>query len=143
MTGNDNSRATTEAIATVKKLVLIYGIVGVLVLATVAGTTIAGGQVSSFMWIRAGILLLVTPVILGWASRAGAGQLKSLDRIRSVSIILPIAIVAVDLIPGMCPMWYTGLQGVSALALVAVAVLTRRGPLGAIRAAAKRPVGHR
>ncbi len=132
-----DDNATANAIATVKKLVIIYGIVGAIVLATVAGTAIAHGSVSPFMWIRAGILLLATPLIHGWAKRAAAGQPKGLDRLRTVSIILPIAIVVVDLVPGMCPMWYTVLQGVSALALIAVAIITRRGPLSAMRAGAK------
>jgi hypothetical protein len=117
------------AIVIVKKLVVIYGVVSALVLATVAVVAIDHGTVSLFMWIRAGILLLAAPLIYHWVTRAAQASVKSLERLRTVSLVLPIAIVVVDLIPGMCPMWYTALQGVSAIALVAVAIITRRGSL--------------
>jgi hypothetical protein len=120
----------------VRKLVGIYGVVSVLVLATVAVVVMAHGSVSEFMWIRAGILLAVAPLLYRFAVRAGNGETRSLERLRGVSLVLPIAIIGIDLIPGMCPVWYTALQAGSALALVAVAVLTRTGSLRRTRATA-------
>jgi hypothetical protein len=55
-----------------------------------------------------------------------------LQRLRLLTTVLPVAIVGVDLIPGVCPTWYAALQAVSALALVPIAFLTR---LPEIRAA--------
>jgi hypothetical protein len=124
------------ALSVVKKLIVIFGVISALVLATVAAVVIAHGSVSIFMWIRAGILLAATPLIYSWAHRAGQGLTNGLERLRTVSLILPLAIVVVDLIPGMCPAWYTVMQGVSALALVAVAVITRTGALRVTRAGA-------
>lgn len=42
-----------------------------------------------------------------------------------VNDILPIAIIGVDLIPGVCPAWYAAMQAIGALPLIAVAFLTR------------------
>jgi hypothetical protein len=131
---NDNT--THNAFATIKKLVIIYGVASALVLVTVAAVVIGHGTVSTFMWIRAGILLLAAPLIYSWAARAAHGQVHGLERLRRLSLVLPIAIVVVDLIPGMCPGWYTWMQAVSALALVAVAVLTRTGSLRTPRVSA-------
>jgi hypothetical protein len=131
-----NNDTAHNAFATIRKLVVIYGIASALVLATVAAIAIGHGSVSTFMWIRAGILLLATPLIYSWATRAAEGEARGLERLRRLSLVLPLAIVIVDLIPGMCPVWYTALQGVSALALVAIAVLTRRGALRSARARA-------
>jgi hypothetical protein len=130
MTNTNNQ----SALSVVRKLAVIYGVVSALVLATVAAVAIGHGSVSMFMWIRAGVLLLAAPMIYVWAARAAQGFLASLDRLRRLSLVLPIAIVVVDLIPGMCPIWYTAMQAVSAGALVAVAILTRRGSLRATRA---------
>jgi hypothetical protein len=130
-TMSNNTNQT--ALSLVRKLVGIYGVVSVLVLATVAAVVIGHGSVSLFMWIRAGILLGAAPLIYRWAVRAGRGENVSLDLLRRVSLVLPVAIVVVDLIPGMCPVWYASLQAGSALALVAVAVLTRTGSLRRIR----------
>ena len=130
-----NNRNQT-ALSVVKKLVGTYGVVGAVVLGTAAAVVMGHGSVSQFMWIRAGILLAVAPLLYLWAARADRGELRSLIRLRWVSLVLPIAIVVVDLIPGMCPVWYTALQAGSALALVAVAVLTRTGSLHRIRATA-------
>jgi hypothetical protein len=132
MSNNTNQ----TALSLVRKLVVIYGVVSVLVLATVAAVVTGHGSVSQFMWIRAGILLAAAPLIYLLAVRADRGETGSLDRLRKVSIVLPIAIVVVDLIPGMCPVWYTALQAGSALALGAVALLTRTGSLRRIRASA-------
>jgi hypothetical protein len=131
-----SNNTNRTALATVKKLVVLYGVVSALVLATVAAVVIGHGNVSTFMWIRAGILLAAAPLIYLWSVRAGKGDTGSLERLRRLSLVLPIAIVVVDLIPGMCPVWYSGMQGISALALVAVAVLTRRGSLRPTRVSA-------
>lgn len=106
-----------------RKSVLLFGVVSAIVLATVAAVALTGGSVNTFMWVRAVILLLAAPLLHRLAVRA---ERKSLERLRVVTTILPIAIVGVDLIPGVCPPWYTVMQAVSAVPLIAVAVITRR-----------------
>lgn len=76
------------------------------------------------MWIRGTILLAIAPFLYRMAVRAARGVRRSFERLETVSVILPIALV-VDLIPGICPGWYAGLQAICALPLVAVAVMTR------------------
>lgn len=120
-----------EAFDTIKKCLVIFGVMSGIVLATDAAVALAHGPVSSFMWVRAGIMLLVAPVLYRLAARASHGAQKAFDRLRTVSLILPIAIIVVDLIPGVAPAWYAGMQGVSALAVLGVAVMMRRGALRA------------
>ncbi|RKT16676.1 hypothetical protein BX285_1023 [Streptomyces sp. 1114.5] len=116
---------TRDGFTTVKKCILLFGAAGAVVLGTVAVMAATGHEASSFMWFRGAILLALTPLLHRMAGRAAGGSYRDFDRLRTVSTIMPIALIGVDLIPGLCPPWYAVLQGLSALALVAVAVLTR------------------
>lgn len=49
----------------------------------------------------------------------------------SVAVVMPIAIVGVDLIPGVCPLWYAVAQTVCMLPVVRIAFLTRSSALRA------------
>jgi len=109
-----------------KKLIVIYGVAEAILLGTLAVIVVAGAAPSVFMWARATILLAMTPLLLMFAVRAEQGRASSLERLRFLTSVLPIAIIGVDLIPGVCPTWYAALQAVSALALVPIAFLTRR-----------------
>ncbi|MFI6183805.1 hypothetical protein ACIA8R_50310 [Nonomuraea sp. NPDC051191] len=122
---------TQDAFATIKKCVTLFGVVGVIVLGVVAVTTFAGQEASAFMWIRGVILVAVAPLIHRMTVRASQGSYKDFARVRTLSATLPIAIVAVDLIPGLCPAWYAVLQGLSAPALGGVALITRGSSLRA------------
>jgi hypothetical protein len=113
-----------EAFSTAKKCVTLYGAISAIVLAMVAAMASTGHQTTTFMWIRAAILLALAPLIHRLTTRAAAGSHQAFDRVRTLSTVMPIAIISVDLIPGLCPAWYAVLQGLSALALVGVAVLT-------------------
>jgi hypothetical protein len=86
-----------------------------------------GGQtVNTFMWVR-GILLLVIAVLLYRTTLAAArGSRRAFDRVRTLSLITPIAIIAVDLIPGVCPLWYAALQTLCMIPVIVAAVATRR-----------------
>ncbi|MFJ4189910.1 hypothetical protein [Kitasatospora sp. NPDC089509] len=119
-----NSR-TDEAFSTARKCIVLFGAIGLITLATVAVMAAAGHPTTPFMWIRGFIFPALAPVFLRIAARAAGGEYKAFDRIRTVCTVMPIAVLAVDLIPGICPAWYAVLQGLSALALLPVAVLTR------------------
>jgi hypothetical protein len=114
-----------EAFNTAGKFLVVYGVISVVCLGTVAGMAIAGHDTSPFMWVRGAILLLIAPWLYRLATRAAQGDARSYDRLATVTAILPIAIIVVDAIPGLCPAWYAAMQGVSALALIGAAVLTR------------------
>ncbi|MFC6880835.1 MULTISPECIES: hypothetical protein [Actinomadura] len=123
---------TREAFETAKKCVTLYGVVCAIVLATVVLLSISGQTVTAFMWIRAVVLLAAAPVLHRLTVRAAQGERRSYERVRAITVIMPIAIVGVDLIPGLCPAWYAVMQAIGALPLIAVAFLTRSpGPRAA------------
>jgi hypothetical protein len=110
----------------IKKLIVISGVAAGILLGTLLVVFGAGGQPTVFMWVRATILVVMTPMLSLLATRAEQGRAPSLRRLRLLVSVLPVTIVGVDLIPGVCPTWYAALQAVSALALIPVAFLTRR-----------------
>ncbi len=122
---------TREAFDTIKKCIVLFGAVSAIVLGTVAVLASMHHQVTSFMWVRSGILLAITPLIHRHVTKASEGSYQAFDRVRTLATIMPIAVIAVDLIPGLCPAWYAVLQGLSALALIAVAFITRGAALRA------------
>ncbi|MBP0452153.1 hypothetical protein J5Y04_21795 [Kitasatospora sp. RG8] len=119
---------TQEAFGTVRKCITLFGAVSAIVLGVVAVMACTGHEVTAFLWIRGAVLLAIAPLVHRMAVRASEGSFKAFDRVRTLSTVMPIAIVGVDLIPGLCPAWYAVLQGLSALAMAGVAVLTR-GPV--------------
>ncbi|MBV2152734.1 hypothetical protein [Kitasatospora sp. SUK 42] len=124
----DNSR-TQDAFSTVRKCVALFGAVSAIVLAVTAVMALTGHRTTAFLWIRGVILLAAAPVVHRMAVRAAEGSRRAFDRLRTVTAVMPVAIIGVDLVPGLCPPWYAVLQGLSALALIAVAVLTRTARL--------------
>ncbi|WP_214414017.1 hypothetical protein [Sphaerisporangium fuscum] len=123
---------TREAFDTAKKCVTIYGVIGAVTLAAVAMLSISGHTVTTFMWVRAVILLAIAPVLHRLILGASQGARRSFERVRTLSVIMPIAIIGVDLIPGVCPAWYAGMQAVGALPLIGAAfLLNRPGPRAA------------
>ena len=109
-----------------KKLIVIYGVAGAILLGTLVVIAVAGGETTTFMWVRATILPALTPFLFRFAARAAQGRASFVPRLRSLTTVLPLAIIGVDLIPGVCPTWSAAMQSVTALALVPIAVLTRR-----------------
>jgi hypothetical protein len=123
--------AAREAFGTVRKYLTLFGAVGAIVLATVAVTAATGHRTTPFLWVRGTLLLAAAPLLHRYAARAAEGSPRAFDRLRALTTTLPVAVVAVDLVPGLCPAWYAVLQGLSALSLAAVAVLTRGAALRA------------
>jgi hypothetical protein len=109
-----------------KKLTVIYGVAGAILLGTLVVVAVAGGEPSVFMWVRASLLLAMTPLLSMFAERAERGRTLSLQRLRLLTTVLPVAIIGVDLIPGVCPTWYAAMQAVSGLALAPIGFLMRR-----------------
>lgn len=116
-----------EVYAKVKALVVGYGVLSAAVLGLVAAAAGAGGRVTAFMWVRSGLLLAVAPLLWWLAGAAARGSRAAAGRLRGAVTVLPVAIVAVDLVPGLCPWWFAVAQGVSAVPLAVAAVGVRRG----------------
>jgi hypothetical protein len=134
-----NEPRTQEAFGTVQKCVTLYGLICAITLGTVAVLTFMQQPVSLFLWIRATILLAISPLLYRMAVRAAQGTRRSFDRLETVTAIMPIAIIGIDLIPGVCPPWYTVMQAICSLPLIAVAFLTRSRQLRATFPKQKKP----
>ncbi|MBE3010752.1 hypothetical protein IL992_16330 [Microbispora sp. NEAU-D428] len=122
MTTIDDAR-THEAFDMAKKCVTLYGVICAITLATVAALSIIDHTVTTFMWVRAVILLAIAPALHRQIVGASQGARRCYERMRTVTVVMPIAIIGVDLIPGICPTWYAVMQAIGALPLVAVAFL--------------------
>lgn len=130
--GHDTT--ASRALETAAKCAWIFGVWNTVVLAVLIASAISGGTPSVFMWVRAGILVAVSPVLVRLARTAGRGSMAALARLRLVACVLPVAVIVVDFIPGVAPLWYALLQGIGSLVLVPVAVIAwraRRGQPGA------------
>ncbi|QGN32557.1 hypothetical protein [Microlunatus sp. Gsoil 973] len=116
----------SEAFGTAYKCIWIFAVCNAIALATVITTALAGGRPSTFMWVRAAILVAVSPVLLWMARRAGRGDASITRRLTLIAVVLPIAVIVIDFIPGVAPIWYGAMQGIGALLLIPVAVIGRR-----------------
>ncbi|MFE9421791.1 hypothetical protein ACFYNO_02380 [Kitasatospora sp. NPDC006697] len=114
------------AFGTVKRLLIAYGALSAAVLLAVAVRAAAGLSATSFMWSRSGAILGSAVLLYVLAVRAERGSRSAYQRVRAIAVIAPIAIVGVDLLPGLCPAWFAIAQAIGALPLVAVARAVNR-----------------
>ncbi|MER5203737.1 hypothetical protein [Streptomyces sp. NPDC002825] len=121
------SALTRRAFATATTSVKIFGALSALSLLAVAVVAGSGHQVNTFMWVRAVLLPLVAVLVHRLTVSASRGSRRAFDRVRTLAVVLPPAIIGVDLIPGVCPPWYAVMQTVCVLPVIRLALLTR-GP---------------
>jgi hypothetical protein len=100
----------------VRRNIQMYAVLSTAALLTVVAVSASGGATSTFMWVRAGLLPLLSSVLLR----------LSPARLRVVTVVLPVAIIGIDLVPGVCPLWFAVLQAVCMLPIVRIAVAVRR-----------------
>ncbi|CAM5474299.1 hypothetical protein GCM10010329_30650 [Streptomyces spiroverticillatus] len=126
MKTNEPTRKTNEH--TLKTCVRIYGALSTAALVAVVVVAATGqAPVNTFMWVRAVLLPVVAVPLHLLAVAAKRGSRRALDRLRTLTVIMPIAVVGVDLVPGVCPWWYAAAQAVCMLPVVRMALLVR-GP---------------
>ncbi|MFD2469701.1 hypothetical protein [Amycolatopsis silviterrae] len=104
-----------------KRFVVAYGVAGAVVFGVIAALGLSGGEVSSFMWIRSGVLVASAAVAWWLLAAAARGSRRAYERARFIAIVVPVAIVGVDLIPGVCPLWFLLAQTGCALVLAGAA----------------------
>lgn len=126
-----NRGYTREAFATVKKSVAAYGAFGVAVLVVVVVLSVRGREVTSFMWGRAGGMFGSAVVTYWLTVLASRGARWAYVRVRLICVIVPVAIVATDSIPGALPPWFVAMQVAGALALAPAAFVVNRSRLRA------------
>lgn len=109
-----------------KRAIKVYAAISAAALVTVIVASSSGHTVNTFMWVRA-ILLPVVAVALYWtAVLASRGSRRAFERLRAVAFVMPVAIIGVDLIPGVCPAWYTAIQVACMVPVLYVALILRR-----------------
>ncbi|GAA1968445.1 hypothetical protein [Kitasatospora viridis] len=112
---------TQRAFSRMKALFAAYGALSAGVLLLVAVRAASGLSSSSFMWTRSSLILASAAALLWLTVRSEHGSQPAYERLRKTTVVLPIAIVGVDLIPGLCPAWFAIVQAAGALPLVAAA----------------------
>lgn len=126
-----NTPATRAAFGTIGVSVKIYGALTAAALLAVVAVASTGHMVNPFMWIRAILLPLIAVLLHRLALSASRGSRRAFERLRGISAVFPVAIVGVDLIPGVCPWWYAAVQTLCVLPVVRIAFTTRGAALRA------------
>ncbi|MBT2224365.1 hypothetical protein [Nonomuraea sp. NEAU-A123] len=93
--------------------------------------SVTGREVTSFMWGRTGGIFASGVVTYWLAVLASRGAGWAYVRVRIISVIVPIAIIAIDSIPGALPPWFIAMQVAGALTLVPAAFIVNRSELSA------------
>ncbi|MET1071342.1 MAG: hypothetical protein ABWY11_01720 [Umezawaea sp.] len=114
---------TRPAFRTAKALVAAYGGLSAVVFTAVVILSTTGHEVTPFMWGRAGGVL-VSAVVTYWLTVVAArGARWAYVRLRIISVVVPIAIVVIDLVADGLPTWFVVLQIACALAIGATAFI--------------------
>ncbi|MGP3973356.1 hypothetical protein ACTWQF_04810 [Streptomyces sp. 8N114] len=126
-----NTPRTQGAFDTAKSSIKVYGALSAAALFAVIAVSVSGHTVNTFMWVRAVLLPVVAVLIYRMTGSASRGSRRAFERVRALAVIMPIAIIGVDLIPGVCPPWYAVMQVVCMLPVIRVAFMTRGSALRA------------
>jgi hypothetical protein len=126
-----NSPRTQEAFGTAKNSVKVYGALSTVALLAVIAVSSSGHMVNTFMWVRAVLLPVVAVLIYRMTVSASRGSRRAFERVSALAVIMPIAIIGVGLIPGVCPPWYAVMQVVCMLPIIRAAFITRGSALRA------------
>jgi hypothetical protein len=103
-----------------------YTVLSSIALTLTVAAAAGGHTVNTFMWVRSILLPVIAVLLYRLTLTAARGSRRAFDRVRTLSLLMPIAIIAVDLIPGVCPLWYATLQTTCMLPVIVAAVATRR-----------------
>ncbi|MFI2077252.1 MULTISPECIES: hypothetical protein [Streptomyces] len=130
-TAHLNSPRAQGAFGTAEISIKVYGALSTAALVAVIAVSSSGHMVNTFMWVRAVLLPVVAVLIHRLTVSASRGSRRAFERVSALAVIMPIAIIGVDLIPGVCPPWYAVMQTVCMLPVVRVAFITRGSALRA------------
>jgi hypothetical protein len=122
---------TRRAFDTAKSSVKVHGALSAVALLAVIVMSSSGHMVNTFMWVRAVLLPVVAVLIYRMTVSASRGSRRAFERVSALAVIMPITIICVDLIPGVCPLWYAVMQVVCMLPIIGVAFVTRGSALRA------------
>jgi hypothetical protein len=122
---------TRRAFGKAKILLAVYGALSAAVLITVAVLALTDRTVTSFMWGRAAGVPASAAATYWLTVLAARGARWAYLRVRVISVIMPIAIIAIDTIPGLLPAWFVITQAICALAVGATAFIVNGSGLRA------------
>lgn len=122
---------TRRAFGKVKILVAAYGALSVAVLIAVLVLASTGHAVTGFMWGRAAGLFASAAVTYWLTVLAARGKRWAYLRVRIISMIVPVALIAMDMIPGILPAWFVAIQVAGALVIAAAAFIVNGSGLRA------------
>jgi hypothetical protein len=119
----------TNLFRPVKALLACY--VGLAVLGLAAAVVLRDHPqlVNTAVWVRSTIVLATSIATYVFVERAARGDRAAFLRLRVASIVVPLVIVVVIVLPDPFPAWMKVQQGLCALALAAAAVLVNRSSL--------------
>ncbi|WP_399931540.1 hypothetical protein [Streptomyces kanamyceticus] len=126
-----DSPRTRGAFDTAQSGIKVFGALSAAALLAVIAVSVGGHMVNTFMWVRAVLLPVVAVLMYRMTGSASRGSRRAFERVRALAVIMPIAIIGVDLIPGVCPPWYAVMQVVCVLPVIGVARTTRGSALRA------------
>ncbi|WP_328374699.1 hypothetical protein OHQ88_09860 [Micromonospora zamorensis] len=130
---------TRRAFAALTRSIRVYAALSAVALLAVIVVSSSGHMVNTFMWVRAVLLPVAALLIYRMAVSASRGSRRAFERLAALTVIMPIAIIGVDVIPGVCPPWYAVLQVVCMLPIIRVAFVTRGSALRAAFPTSRRP----
>jgi hypothetical protein len=124
-----NDRRILKAFGTARNSIKVYGALSAVALLMVIVMLSSGHLVNTFMWVRAVLLPVVALLIYRMTVSSSRGSRRAFERVSALALIMPIAIIGVDLIPGVCPPWYAVMQVVCMLPIIRLAFVTRSSAL--------------
>jgi len=126
-----NSPSAQRAFDAAKTSIKVYGALGAAALLVVVVMWSTGHMVNTFMWVRAVLLPVVAVLIHRMTVAASRGSRRAFERVSALAVIAPLAIIGVELIPGICPPWYAVMQAICMVPVIGVALITRGSALRA------------
>ena len=121
-TSTPERRGTDAAMRAMRLLVGGYLAISVLTLAAIVLMRHTSA-VNQAVWVRGTIVVASALLTTGFAAGAARGSRRAYLRLRIVSAVMVVAIVAIIAIPGPFPLWMKLEQGFCGLLLLGVVVI--------------------
>ncbi|MFB6614109.1 hypothetical protein ACFCV9_07815 [Streptomyces sp. NPDC056367] len=115
--------------ASAQRSIGLYGALTAAALTAVVVVAACGHTVNGFMWVRAVLPPLIILLIHRMTVSVAGGSRRAFERLSGLTVVMPIAIIGVDFVPGVCPLWYALMQSVCMLPVIHLAFLTRGSAL--------------
>ena len=120
----------TQPFKPIKVLIACYVGLGVLGFAAAVLLRDQPQLVNTAVWVRSTVVLVTSALTYVFAERASRGDRMSLLRLRAVTIVVPLVIVGLIVLPDPFPAWMKVQQGLCGLVLACAAVLVLRPSVG-------------